>query len=272
MSVHAVSGNVPTIMRYSARLLQSFSPGIPAVARRHISRYATHMLTISELKAGHPAAPEYLVDIFIIQRDYGYANNARLANWLGVSRSAVSQAMGRLKSLGLIEQDEYGAVRLLPEGRRVAECVLKRHYLIEHLLVRILDYPWDRADDEASRIQETMSDEFTDYLFHYLDEPDTCPHGNPFPGSAAETHLVEARKLSEVHAGDRIRILRITEEGENVPGMLTACYEHQISPGIELDVTTADDDTISLRRPGDGQSFSLPMKYAKHIRMEPADS
>src|SRR3972149_448394 len=102
------------------------------------------MLSISELRSGHPAAPEYLVDIYIIQRDYGYAHNARLADWLNVSRSAVSQAIGRLKSLGLIEQDDYGAVRLMPEGRRLAESELRGHYLIEHLLVRRLGYAWGK--------------------------------------------------------------------------------------------------------------------------------
>jgi len=31
--------------------------------------------------------------------------------------------------------------------------VLRRHYLPEHLLVRILDFPWEKADDEAKRLE-----------------------------------------------------------------------------------------------------------------------
>ena len=226
------------------------------------------MLTISELRSGHPAAPEYLVNIFIIQRDYGYANNARLAKWMDVSRSAVSQATSRLKILSLIVQDEYGGVRLSPEGRRLAVSVLTRHYLIEHLLVRVLNYPWDKADEEASRIQETISDGFTEYLHKYLGEPQTCPHGNPFPNTPMEKNLVEARKLSELAADETAKVLRITEEGENVAGMLTACYTYHISPGAEFVILESEDDGLRLR-PADGKEpFSLPAKYARHIRAE----
>ncbi len=226
------------------------------------------MLTVSELRSGHPAAPEYLVNIFVIQRDYGYANNARLAKWMHISRSAVSQAISRLKTLSLIVQDEYGGVRLSPEGRRLAVSVLTRHYLIEHLLVGVLDYPWDKADEEASRIQETISDGFADYLHTYLGEPQTCPHGNPFPDTPMEKNLVEAQKLSELAENDTARVLRITEEGENVAGMLTACYKHHISPGAKFVILKSGEDTIKLR-PVDGKElFSLPAKFARHIRAE----
>lgn len=230
--------------------------------------YTQSMLTVSELRSGHPAAPEYLVNIFVIQRDYGYANNARLAKWMHVSRSAVSQAVSRLKTLSLIVQDEYGGVRLTPEGKRLAISVLTRHYLIEHLLVGVLDYPWDKADEEASRIQETISDEFAAYLYTYLGEPQTCPHGNPFPDTPVEKNLVEALRICELAENDNARVLRITEEGENVPGMLTACYKHHISPGAEFLILKSDDGALRLRSVDGEEAFSLPAKYAKHIRAE----
>lgn len=234
--------------------------------------YDSRVISIGELRSGHPAAPEYLVDIFIIQRDYGYANNARLASWLHLSRSAVSQGVTRLKNLSLVEQDEYGGIRLSPEGRPIAVSILTRHYLIEHLLVRILDYPWDKADEEASRIQETISDDFTDYLFEYLGKPQTCPHGNPFPDSPVEKELVEARKLSEFDPGSTLKVVRITEEGENVPGMLTACYHHDISPGKEIELVSTDEDGVELRNGDRGESFRLPNRFTRHIRVLPVSS
>ena len=48
-----------------------------------------------------PVAVEYVSSIYLIARDYGYVTNVKLANWTGVSKSAVSQALGRLKRLGL---------------------------------------------------------------------------------------------------------------------------------------------------------------------------
>jgi DtxR family transcriptional regulator, Mn-dependent transcriptional regulator len=226
------------------------------------------MLTISELRSGHRAAPEYLVNIFIIQRDYGYANNARLADWMKVSRSAVSQAVGRLKALSLVKQDAYGGIRLSSDGKGIAENVLRRHYLIEHLLVRVLEYPWDKADEEASRIQETISDEFTEYLFEHLGMPATCPHGNPFPGSDVEESLIGARKLTDATVGDSVRIMRITEEGENVSGMLTLCYQHRISPGSVFCILDVNDEGLELVRLPKKTQFRLPLMYARHVRIE----
>jgi DtxR family Mn-dependent transcriptional regulator len=113
-----------------------------------------------------------------------------------------------------------------------------------------------------------MSDEFTEYLFDSLGRPETCPHGNPFPGTEMEERLVEARKLSEAVPENTVRVLRITEEGENVPGMLTTCYEHKISPGAEFRVTAISDDSVSLQGGSRKSVFDLAQKLAKHIRVE----
>ena len=83
-----------------------------------------------------------------------------------------------------------------------------------------------------------------------------------------EKNLVEARKLSELAADETAKVLRITEEGENVAGMLTACYTYHISPGAEFVILESEDDGLRLR-PADGKEpFSLPAKYARHIRAE----
>ena len=116
-------------------------------------------MTLQELKNKFPAAPEYLTQIFLIQRDQGKVPNARLADRLGVSRPAVSQAVGRLKKLSLVKQDRYGAIELTSEGQVHAENVVRRHFLIEHLLVRVLEYPWDLSDAEAETLQASVSSE-----------------------------------------------------------------------------------------------------------------
>jgi len=102
-------------------------------------------LALQELHKRFPAALDYLTSIFLIDRDYGQVANSRIATRLGVSKPAVSQAVGRLKRRHLADQDSYGTIRLTPEGRIFAARILKRHYLIEHLLIRRLDYPWASA-------------------------------------------------------------------------------------------------------------------------------
>ncbi len=217
-----------------------------------------------------PAAAEYLSSIYIIARDYGHVTNVKLAEWMGVSGSAVSQALGRLKRLGLVHQERYENVLLSDAGRMMAVHVLRRHYLLEHLLVRLLDYPWDKADEEAKHLQTWISEGLADHLYEKLGAPQTCPHGNPMPGSNVEKNLLAAPMLRQALPETNVTILRITEEGEGIPGMLSVCDGHGIQPGALFEVTAKDEKTIHLRRIADGQgtgrSFPLPLDLAEHIR------
>lgn len=220
---------------------------------------------LQELHKRFPAAVDYLISIFLIDREYGEVSNGRLASRLGVSKPAVSQAVGRLKKLNLVQQDLYGTIRLSPEGRIFAARILKRHYLIEHLLIGKLDYPWDRSDDEAQRLQASISEEFADYLDEAFGHPQTCPHGNPMPGSKRETKLINAPRLIRAEVGTTLTLIRITEEGEMVAGLLKFCNANQLRPGIELEILASDETDGVVVRCCEGNSFPVPASIAAHL-------
>ncbi len=224
-------------------------------------------MTFQELRNKFPASLEYLAQILLIERDNGVVPNAKLADRLNVSRPAVTQAVGRLKKLKLVEQDRYGAIRLTEEGRSYAEQVISRHFLIEHLLVSILDYPWEKADAEAETLQSYLSDDLTDYLAQKLGYPKTCPHGNPFPGTDIEKRYLESPCLTEAEAGMKVAVLRITEEGELCEGLLGFCQLHSIEPGRKLRLLENTSDAI-LCETDSGEKVALPLKYARHVRWE----
>ena len=234
-----------------------------------------------------PAAAEYLSGIYILRRDYGEAGNRRLSEWLGVSEPAVTQALGRLKRLRLVRQKPYGDIALTPTGRLLAVQVLRRHYLLEHLLVRMLEYPWEKADEEAKVLQSLISQDLTEHLFRSLGSPKACPHGNPMPGSPAEGRLVAAARLTDAPVGKAVRILRITEEGEQVPSLLNACGSRGVWPGARFVVRARDAESLSLvadgrarhqdhgaNRPKDRRTgpavVRLPLSMARHVRYEPS--
>lgn len=225
-------------------------------------------MTLQELKSQFPAAPEYLTQILLIERDNGIVPNARLADRLQVSRPAVSQAVGRLKKLGLVDQDRYGAIGLTAEGRTVAENVVRRHFLLEHLLVGVLGYPWDKSDVEAGTLQASLSDELTEYLSERLGNPQTCPHGNPLPGSDIEKKYLEAPKLTSAELGSKVKIIRITEEGEMIDGMLSFCQDNGIAPGTVLEIFSQDaTETVCGN---DNGKISVPVLFSSSIRWESA--
>jgi DtxR family Mn-dependent transcriptional regulator len=222
--------------------------------------------------AKFPAAAEYLSSIYLLKRDYGHVSNMRLAEWTGVSSSAVTQALSRLKRLGFAKQERYEDIELTEDGRDFAMRVLRRHYLLEHLLVRVLGYPWDKADDEAKSLQSAISDELTEHLNRKLGAPQTCPHGNPMPESSLELRLLKAPRLGEAEVGSTVKILRITEEGEQLPSMLAFCFAHGIQPGATFLIVSRTENQMELQDSSaptrDLPSFSIDMVKAFHIRYE----
>lgn len=218
---------------------------------------------ILDLQKQFPSALNYLTTIIVIQRESGKTGNTRLASQMGVSKPAANQAMGRLKKLGLTEQNPYGEITLTQEGKRFAYAVLRRHYLIEHLLISKLAYPWDKSDDEAQRLQASLSEEFTEYLYEFFNKPETCPHGNPFPGAVLETELLEAERLSGAAAGEELRLIRITELGETVKGLLPFCYANNLLPGLKMRIKDRNDEHVIVE--SDGNETTIPTAFAEYL-------
>lgn len=218
-----------------------------------------------DLLKGFPAAAEYLSNIHLIMRDYGAVTNTRLAEWLGVSAPAVTQGLGRLRRLGLVDYKRYGGISLTEKGRQMALTVLKRHYLLEHLLVQVLEYPWDKADEEAKILQNQISDDLARHLDQRLGHPQTCPHGNPLPGTAAETKLLQAPRLSDQEPGESVMILRITEEGEALPRMLPFCQSHGVKPGRRFKILNRRDQGMELQAEGSNASMFIEDVLSRHI-------
>lgn len=222
-------------------------------------------MNVNELHDRFPAAADYLSQMFLLERDYSKVTNLKLSERLGVSKPAVTQSIKRLTKLGLTAQDRYGVINFTKEGRQIAKDVLRRHYLLEHVLVEMLGYPWEKSDREAKRLQVIISGELTEHLFEKLDRPQTCPHGNPFPDSPCEQSLVEAPRLTGCTVGSFIILIRITEEGEEVDGLLDFCFHHDLKPGTPLMVHSRDINGLTISKGRNGGPFVLPIIYAPHI-------
>jgi len=230
--------------------------------------YFIRMSSDAEILKTFPAAAEYLTNIHLICRDYGHAANHRLADWLGVSTSAVTQALGRLKKIGLVNQERYEHVFLTDAGRALALKVLKRHYLLEHLLVKTLDFPWDKSDEEAKVLQNQISDDLAEHLDARLGFPQTCPHGNPLPGTEVEAKLLAAPRLPAAIVGSSVVVVRITEEGEGLPTMLPFCQTAGIKPGVRVKVEASGPEGVTLKV-GDRPSVLVAAVLAKHVCYDP---
>lgn len=148
----------------------------------------------------------------------------------------------RLEREGLISISERHEVSLTPAGQAAADTVVRRHRLIERFLVDVLGYEWWKVHDEAERLEHALSGEMEERMRRVLNDPSTCPHGNPMPGVAA----VPTRPLGTLAAGTAGEIARIPDQFEHEPGFLEYLDSVGLRPGVSVTVLGRSDAGLRL--------------------------
>lgn len=197
------------------------------------------VVTIYQAPEYHPAFEEYCETIWELHEDDVEVIQARIAERLEVSRPAVSEMMQRLTAEGLAEV-EAGRIHLTEAGLRLAEQVVRRHRLAERFLTDILGLSWAEAHQEAGKWEHVISHSVEEAISRVLDNPTTCPHGNPIPGTGYVAPDAEA--LAALSTGDRFAVARVTEELEFAPGILDFLENAELIPGREGTITLISPD------------------------------
>jgi DtxR family Mn-dependent transcriptional regulator len=201
--------------------------------------------------ATSPAIEEYLQAVYTLADEGGQVIGARLAEFLGVSPAAVSEMIHRMERDGLIRIDERKEVHFTEKGRAAASTIVRRHRLAERMLVDLLGYEWWKTHEEAERIEHAMSTEMEERLVRVLGDPQTCPHGNPMPG----TKPTPTRPLDRLARGETAAVVRIPDQFEHEPGFLEYLDSQGVRPGVRLRLVAAS--AAALRVEIDGRERSL---------------
>jgi DtxR family Mn-dependent transcriptional regulator len=172
---------------------------------------------------------DYLEEIKRLEEDDERITATVLARILEVSLPSASEMLKRLASEGYLVREKGGAINLTPEGRRLAHTMLRRHRLIECLLVDTLGMAWYEVHGEAHRLEHALSARVEEAMAKALDYPDYCPHGHPI----CPVDLRALRRLSELDPGESGVIAQISELKEEV---LPYLDKIGIRPGVELTV------------------------------------
>jgi DtxR family Mn-dependent transcriptional regulator len=192
----------------------------------------------------HPPLEEYLEAIHELEEEGTVPIQARLAERLGHSAPAVSEMIRRLRDDGYLTIVGR-ELALTDSGRLIAESVVRKHRLAERLLTDIIGLPWDRSHVEACRWEHVISDEVAERLVILLNNPTTCPHGNPIPGTGEDRRQLTS--LANAQVGERLRLERVTELVEIDRASLTYLNDHGFIPGTSaLVASRAPDGTLTL--------------------------
>lgn len=117
---------------------------------------------------------------------------------------------------------------------------MRRHRLTERLLNDVIGMRWELVHDEAETWGLEVSDRLEQRIVALLDDPSTCPHGNPIPGTANPADQSDAVVADQVRMG-RVEVVRITEELEEDQAALVQLAAAGLLPGRRAEVTARDD-------------------------------
>lgn len=198
----------------------------------------------------HPAFEEYSETIYELVEDGIKVIQARIAERLDVSRPAVSEMVRRMDNEGLVSVSASGEISLTDSGEMLATTIVRRHRLAERFLTDILGLNWTTAHHEAGRWEHVISPLVETAMLRVLDDPTTCPHGNPIPGSNY-TEPANTVVLASIEAGTDFEVVRIPEELEFQPGQLEFLEMSGLMPGrIGTMLSIAPDGTATVRVDG----------------------
>lgn len=187
---------------------------------------------------------EYLETIYNMAMEDEVVIGARLAQKFGVSAPTVTEMLKRLVRDGYIEMDQRRQVTLTEQGIAAAEAVLRRHRLTERFLVDMLGLQWHQVHEEACRLEHFISGTVEARVMSSLNQPTTCPHGNPIPGAVnARTYLKDkhAVRLSDVPVGEPATVLCISEVVEDEEGLILYLHDKGLMPDTKLKILASPD-------------------------------
>ena len=172
---------------------------------------------------------DYLEEIKRLEEDGDRITATILARTLDVSLPSASEMLKRHAGAGYLTREKGGDSLLTVDGRRLAHTMLRRHRLVECLLVQKLGMAWHEVHGEAHKIEHTISARVEEAMAKSLDYPDYCPHGHPI----CPVDLRSLRRLTELEPGDAATIAQISEVKEEVLPYLDSIG---VRPGAEVRV------------------------------------
>ena len=171
---------------------------------------------------------DYLKALYALTPGGAAAPTSHLARRLAVSAPSVTKMLGRLAAARLVQHTPRAGARLTREGERAALSILRRHRILEAVLVRVLGLDWAEAHDEAEVLEHGVSDRVLAAIDRLIEHPSEDPHGHPIPDANGRLRRRALAPLASLGAGasgtvreirdrDRARMARWKETGL-VPG------------------------------------------------------
>ena len=114
------------------------------------------------------SAEDYLESMVILKEKNGYIRSVDIAEYLGVTKPSVSNAMKRLREENYIEMNRSGFITLTEKGMEIEDKIYTRHKKLTDFFTALGVDP-QVAEDDACKIEHDISDETFDAICSHID-------------------------------------------------------------------------------------------------------
>ena len=122
---------------------------------------------------------DYLEAIFDLDREQKVVRVKDIARRMGVKMPTVTSMLKNLDDRGLVKYRKYEYVDLTAGGKRVGKEMRRRHGLLASFLTEILKVDPATADEEACRMEHSLSVDTLKRLTDFMDFVRNCPRTGP---------------------------------------------------------------------------------------------
>lgn len=193
----------------------------------------------------------YVKQIYLEQQQAGEGRvpMGRLASAMNVVPGTVTTMVKALGDAGLVDYEPRGGVRLTRGGEQLALHVLRRHRLVELLLVQVLGLDWSEVHTEAEELEHAISDKVLERIDIVLGHPTVDPHGDPIPTAKGKVDSSRRVSLAECDVGRSLRIARVLDQDA---AFLQFAEKSGLVPGVAVVVESREEaaDAVVVRPQG----------------------
>lgn len=175
----------------------------------------------------------YLKTIYNLETRNGSARTGDIAKTLNITPGSVTNTLEVLEGKGLVIREPYKGVNLTDAGRKIALSVFRRHRLAERLLFDVLGMGWAESHEEACKLEHSMSELVANSIEKKLEDPKTCPHGNPIPDESGSMVTPKSDALSTLESGQDAVVTMVPDETTEVLRYLSTLG---MTPGAKISV------------------------------------
>jgi DtxR family Mn-dependent transcriptional regulator len=185
-----------------------------------------------------------------------------IAEKMETKASSVTDMLKKLSEKDWVNYKKYQGVSLTQKGQLAAKMIVRKHRLWEVFLVNKLGFAWDEVHDIAEQLEHIKSEQLTNKLDDFLDNPSKDPHGDAIPDRNGKIIAIEKVLLSEVLPNQNCQCVGVKDS--SAP-FLKYLDNNKIALGTVIKMLSKEAFDLSLKIEIDQKEMVVSHKIASNL-------